>query len=174
MTIASAAPAPYWYRDRATLKFIALRYVPMLGVLNLAWEIAQLPLYTVWAGSSLPYLAYVVVHCTLGDVAIGASALALALVATRAGAIDVWKFQEVGLVTVITGIGYTVLSEWLNTARPSWEYSALMPIMNLNGLEIGLSPLLQWLVIPPVALRLAATRRVRIQQDGFIEEEIRR
>jgi len=162
MATISVKGAPRWYQDRSTLKFVALRYVPLLGALNLLWEIAHLPLYTVWAEGPLPYLAYVVVHCTLGDLVIGASALASALVATRAGAIDQWKFQNVGLAAIVTGVGYTVLSEWMNTiARPSWEYSALMPVVNLNGLEIGLSPLAQWLVIPPVALWLAGLRSVK-------------
>ena len=162
MTTAPIHAAPHWYCDRASLKFIAFQYVPLLGALNLLWEIAHLPLYTVWTEGPLPYLAYVVVHCTLGDLVIGASALASALVATRAGAIDQWKFQNVGLAAIVTGVGYTVLSEWMNTiARPSWEYSALMPVVNLNGLEIGLSPLAQWLVIPPVALWLAGLRSVK-------------
>ncbi|MGH8701824.1 MAG: hypothetical protein ACREVR_11715 [Burkholderiales bacterium] len=162
MTNAFAQQPRRWYSDRATLSSIGFKYLPWLGLLNLLWEIAQLPLYTVWAEGSLPYLAYVVVHCTLGDLVIGVNALAFALVATRAGALDDWKFRKVGLLTVITGIGYTVLSEWLNTiARPSWEYSALMPVINLNGLKIGLSPLLQWLVIPPVALWLAGFRPVK-------------
>ena len=159
MTNALAQQPRHWYRDRATLSFIGFRYLPWLGLLNLLWEIAQLPLYTVWAQGPLPYLAYVVVHCTLGDLVIGVNALAFALVATRAGAFDDWKFRKVGLLAFITGVGYTVLSEWMNTiARPSWEYSALMPVINLNGLKVGLSPLLQWLVIPPVALWLAGFR----------------
>lgn len=61
-----------------------------------------------------------------------------------------------GLITVIAAVGYTVFSEWMNTvARAGWEYSALMPVMRFLGLEIGLSPLLQWAVIPPLALWLA-------------------
>jgi hypothetical protein len=62
----------------------------------------------------------------------------------------------VTLLLVIPAVGYTALSEWINTiARGSWAYSALMPVIRLGGFEIGLSPLLQWLVIPPVALWLA-------------------
>ena len=161
MATALAQQPRHWYRDRATLEFITLRYVPLLGVLNLLWEIAQLPLYTLWEIGRPSLIAYAVAHCTLGDVAIGTLALVIALIATQAGALDDWKFRKVGLLAVITGVGYTVLSEWMNTiAQPSWEYSALMPVINLNGLEIGLSPLLQWFVIPPVALWLAGFRAV--------------
>lgn len=168
----SFALVPRWYRDPASLRFIAFRYVPLLGALNLLWEIAQLPFYTLWQEAPASFIAYAVIHCTLGDIAIGTLALAVALIATRAGAVETWRWRQVALILVITALGYTALSEWLNTvARAGWEYSALMPIVRFNGFAIGLSPLLQWFVIPPVALRLAATRRVRIQHDGFIEEE---
>ena len=152
--------APPWYGDRASLKFIAFRYVPLLGALNLLWEIAQLPLYTLWEEGAPSFIAYAVVHCTLGDVAIGTLALLVALIATRARAVDPWRWRQVALFLVIPAVGYTALSEWINTiARGSWAYSALMPIVNLGGFEIGLSPLAQWFVVPPVALWLAGLRR---------------
>jgi len=159
MTSVSAHPAAYWYRDRASLKFIAFRYVPLLGALNLLWEIAQLPLYTLWDEGAPSFIAYAVLHCTLGDVAIGTLALLVALIATRARAVDTWRWRQVTLFLVIPAVGYTVLSEWINTvARGSWVYTALMPVINLGGVEIGLTPLAQWLVIPPVALWLARRR----------------
>jgi hypothetical protein len=156
MTSTSAHPAPYWFYDRASLKFIALRYIPLLGALNLLWEIAHLPLYTLWNEGSPSFIAYAVVHCTIGDIAIGTLALVVAFIAMRAGAVGTWRWRQVALFLVIPAVGYTALSEWINTvARAGWAYSALMPVVNLGGFEIGLSPLLQWLVVPPVALWLA-------------------
>src|SRR5688572_30840813 len=129
-----ARPPRHWYRDRAVLAFIALRYVPWLGTLNLLWEIAQLPLYTLWNEGPPSCIAYAVVHCTLGDVAIGTLALLIALIATRARAVETWRWRLVALFLVIPAVGYTALSEWMNTiARPSWEYSALMPVVSLGG-----------------------------------------
>ena len=162
MTSTSAHPAPYWYYDRASLKFIALRYIPLLGALNLLWEIAHLPLYTLWNEGSPSFIAYAVVHCTIGDVAIGTLALLVALIATRARVVETWSWRQVALFLVIPAVGYTALSEWINTvARTGWAYSALMPVVNLGGFEIGLSPLVQWLVVPPVALWVAGPRSVK-------------
>ncbi len=145
-----------WFRSRAGWAFIALRFVPALAILNTVWEIAQLPLYTLWEESALPSIAYAVLHCTLGDVAIGTLALVFALIATRAGSVQSWGLRKAGLITVIAAVGYTVFSEWMNTvARAGWEYSALMPVIPFLGFKIGLSPLLQWVVIPPLALWLA-------------------
>ena len=56
----------------------------------------------------------------------------------------------VAAAAVACGIGYTVFSEWLNTAvRGSWAYSDLMPVVPILG--TGLSPLAQWLVVPLAA-----------------------
>jgi len=141
-----------WYRDRATWNFIAFRYVPLLGALNLLWEIAHLPLYTLWNEGSPGFIAFAVIHCTLGDIAIGTLALLVALIATRARALETWRWRQVALFLVIPAVGYTALSEWINTiARESWAYSALMPVVSLWGFEVGLSPLLQWIVVPSAA-----------------------
>ena len=149
-------PSPNrWYADRAAWRLIGLRYLPLLAVLNLAWEIAQLPLYTLWKESSPAFIAFSVAHCTLGDVMIGAAALALALIATRAAGVEHWRFVRIALVTALVGTVYTVFSEWMNTvARQGWAYSELMPVLPLFGAEVGLSPIAQWLILPSLALRL--------------------
>jgi len=160
-TVFVQQPRP-WYRDRATWNFIAFRYVPLLGALNVLWEIAQLPLYTLWDEGPPSFIAFAVIHCTLGDVAIGTLALLVALIATRARAMATWRWRQVALFLVIPAVGYTVLSEWINTiSRGSWAYSALMPVVNLGGVEIGLSPLVQWFVIPPAVLWLAGRQSVK-------------
>lgn len=136
------------------------RYLPWLAGLNLLWEIAQLPLYTIWSQAPPGEIAFAVVHCTLGDVLIGAAALLIALLAVRAPALERWNWTAIGVLAVLLGVGYTVLSEWMNTTiRPSWQYSSLMPLVDIGGVAIGLSPLAQWLVLPPLALYLAARRR---------------
>jgi hypothetical protein len=56
----------------------------------------------------------------------------------------------VAAAAVALGVGYTVFSEWLNTAvRSGWAYSDLMPVVPILG--TGLSPLAQWLVVPLAA-----------------------
>lgn len=149
-----------WYRDRETRALIALRYVPWLAGLNLAWEIAQLPLYTLWREASARAIAFAVAHCTAGDILIGAFALVLALTLAREGAVAQWRWRRIAALTALAGISYTVFSEWSNTAiLGSWAYSALMPTLRIAGIEVGLSPLLQWLLLPPAALRLAGWPR---------------
>jgi hypothetical protein len=155
----AAHDAP-WYRDPAARVLILRRYVPWLAGLSLAWEIAQLPLYTLWKQATPAYIAFAVAHCTVGDVLIGGVALAAALVITQAPALTGWQGPRIAAVTAVIATSYTAFSEWMNTAvLRNWEYSALMPRISLRDIELGVSPLAQWLVIPSLALWLAS--RVR-------------
>lgn len=152
MPVTRLALSPPWYRGRQVLAFFALRYLPWLAVLNVVWEFAQLPLYTIWTEGTRAEIAFAVFHCTLGDILIGLAALALVLTLTRARGIANWRWGRSALLLMLFGTGYTLLSEWANTTLLRWTYSALMPTLDLGGIEIGLSPLMQWLVVPPLAL----------------------
>lgn len=154
------AAARRWYRDREVFSLVLYRYIPWLAGLHLAWETAQVPLYTLWRDASAGYIAFSIVHCTIGDVIIGTSALILALVLTRAGTLTTWSWSRIAALTVLTGAGYTVFSEWINTvATQSWKYADAMPVLRVSGVELGLAPLLQWLLVPPLALLLGSRWR---------------
>lgn len=151
-----------WYQDRDARSLIAFAYLPWLGGLNLVWETAQLPLYTLWSEASAGTIAFSVAHCTAGDIAIGAAALIMVLTLGRERALSQWRWGRIAVWTALAGAAYTVFSEWSNTAiLGSWAYSELMPRLKVAGIEIGWSPLLQWLVLPPLALVLARKSRRR-------------
>lgn len=137
-----------------------MRYLPWLAGLDFVWEALQIPLYTIWTEAPAGYIGLAIVHCAAGDVLIGAGCLAIALIATRAGPIKRWRWGRVASLAVVLGLGYTVFSEWLNTALLRWSYSDLMPLMRIAGVDIGVSPLLQWVVVPSLALYLA--RRIQL------------
>jgi hypothetical protein len=148
-----------WYSSPAAWRLIVLRFLPWLLGLSLAWEIAQLPLYTLWREAPATWIAFSVAHCTAGDALIGVSALAAALVLTRAEEPSRWRWGRIAILTAVLAATYTVFSEWMNTAvLRSWTYSELMPVLRVAGTEIGLAPLAQWLLLPPLALRLARPR----------------
>lgn len=138
-----------WYACPASWAFILRKYLPRLALCSLAWEIVQLPLYTLWADPRLGWIAYAVAHCTVGDAMIGTTALVLALVLVRAGEPVAWPRARLAIVTVVLALAYTVLSERINLARGSWAYSAWMPI--LPWIEVGLAPVAQWVIVPLVA-----------------------
>ena len=64
--------------DRAWLRALRV-YLAVLMALMLAWEVAQLPLYTIWREASAGDIAFAVLHCTAGDALIGMGSLGAAL-----------------------------------------------------------------------------------------------
>jgi hypothetical protein len=75
------------------------------------------------------------------------------------------RFWPIAILTIAFGLGYTAFSEWLNVfVRAAWAYSDWMPIISVAGLKIGLSPLLQWTVVPCAAF--AIVRRVTTRHEG--------
>jgi hypothetical protein len=54
---------------------------------------------------------------------------------------------------VLVGIIFTIISERVNVhVLRSWTYNQSMPLIPL--LEVGLTPLLQWMMIPPLIILL--------------------
>lgn len=114
-----------------------------------------MPLYTLWSTGTAGEIVFAAVHCTGGDILIAMSALMLSLLIFGTG----WPLKRSAVYrvigfTMLTGVGYTVFSEWLNiVVREAWAYSELMPIVPV--IDAGLSPLLQWIVIPGLAFAWA-------------------
>lgn len=125
---------------------------------HFAWEVAQLPLYTIWYDDPLGKIAFAAIHCTGGDAMIASISLLAALLLFGNLHWPDERYIAVAAPAIIAGVAYTVFSEWHNTeVRNNWAYSSLMP--TLPGIGTGLSPLLQWFVIPIVAFWWARTRR---------------
>ena len=126
-------------------------YLAVSAVLNLLWEVVQLPLYTIWRTGTAGEIIFAVVHCTGGDMIIAATSLAVALLLVGNRNWPGEQRRPVFAVTLIIGIALTIYLEWLNTTvRQSWAYSDLMPTLPVLG--TGLAPLLQWVVVPILAL----------------------
>lgn len=133
------------------------RYLGVSIAGHLIWEILQLPLYTLWTTGTVEQKVFAVGHCTIGDVIIAAASWLAAWAAlarsrgANAGAAPFWA------TILALGLGYTIFSEWLNTGvRGNWAYSGLMPVVPLIG--TGLAPLLQWIVVPSLAMWAALGR----------------
>ncbi|MDO8272015.1 MAG: hypothetical protein Q7U82_08845 [Gammaproteobacteria bacterium] len=66
--------------------------------------------------------------------------------------------MRVAIATIAFGLVYTVFSEWLNVdIRRTWIYKESMPRLPWPG--TGLTPALQWLIVP--ALRFWFARKAR-------------
>ena len=91
-------------------------------------------------------------QATVGDVIMTLLAYAVAARVTRR---RLWlaALRPVGLAAFLgAGLAMTLGLEWWNVSvKHSWAYSADMP--SVAG--IGLSPIVQWIVLPPLILWLA-------------------
>jgi|SRR5215471_10297638 len=149
------APSSCNSANRPLLPWAALA-VGLAAAGHFLWEAAQLPLYTLWRTGTPGAIVFALIHCTGGDILITTMTLAAAAALAR-----VFCWRAFGWRMVLTAIGldvaYTIFSEWLNVEiRRSWAYTAAMPV--LPWLGTGLTPLLQWVIVPGLALAIVAQR----------------
>lgn len=122
------------------------RYLVFVMAANLAWEIAQLPLYTIWAEGAARQIAFAVLHCTAGDLLIASGSLLGALLLAGVPTWPADRYWPTAALAIVAGLAYTMCSEWLNTEiRASWTYGNLMP--RLPWIGSGVAPVAQWIVI---------------------------
>lgn len=125
------------------------RYIIVVAIANLLWEFAHIPLYTIATTGTVNEIIFAAVHCTGGDVLIALSCIFLALFLAGDQSWPTKRPRTVATLSILFGVVYTKFSEWLNVSvRKAWAYSDLMPVIPFT--ETGLSPVLQWIVIPLV------------------------
>jgi hypothetical protein len=84
---------------------------------------------------------------------ISASTLIAAILVGRFSSWPRKSWKQVALLAITFGLSSTAYSEWFNVyVRNAWAYSDAMPTVRIGAIELGLSPLLQWLIVPIVAL----------------------
>ena len=123
-------------------------------LLNYLWELAQAPLY---AGLE-NYNAGVFWHCFVAS--LGDGIMVLVIVAVGWISFQRWNwFERPGaagyLLMLLAGFILAVLVEWVGVHRLGrWEYTGKMPIF--PWVRIGLIPIAQMVILPPVIFRTAA------------------
>ena len=151
------------------ISFVALRSVarravdlPELNILffafllHFSWEMLQVPLYAELPGATHWEGIRTCLHATLGDVGIALVAFWCGALVGRSRQWFRWRNRTAFWVYVGLGLVATLVLERVATGSSQrWLYAPAMPIVPL--LDVGLSPILQWLVLPPVVLWI--TRR---------------
>ncbi len=134
------------------------RYLGASLLGHLVWEAGHMPLYTLAWEEPLSRVVLYGLHCTAGDLLIALSALVVALLLLRARDWPARRLRPVALLAGAIGLLYTLSSETVNVEiLGSWSYTEAMP--RLPFTEIGLTPVLQWLVVPALAFWWVARGR---------------
>jgi len=137
-------------------------YLAVIAAGNLAWESLHLPLYTLWRTGTRGDQAFAVIHCTGGDLLIALASLILALITAGDRRWPGNGYWRVAMSAIVLGLAYTIFSEWLNVAaRGTWTYSERMPVLPLFSFNLGLSPLLQWIIVPVLGFCIARSMTER-------------
>ena len=153
---ASGAMSGYRARPAGLWRTPELPVIFFTFLLHFVWEFVQVPTYTGMA--ELPHWEAIklCMSATFGDVGFALTAFWLASLAARRRDWILRPTRFSAAIFVAVGIVLTVGFEYYYTnISMRWTYSELMPLVPPLG--TGLSPLLQWLVIPPLVIWL--TRR---------------
>jgi hypothetical protein len=123
-------------------------------VLHFVWEFLQVPTYAGMAELNHWDGVKVCTSATVGDVGFALTAFWVTSLASRSrnwiAAPRIWQLA----LFVAIGIGLTVgFEHYYTQISGRWSYSDLMPLVPPLG--TGLSPLLQWIVIPLLVISLA-------------------
>lgn len=133
-------------------------------LLNLAWEIWQVPFFRGMADQPHWLGVMACTQATFGDAGIALAAFWVTALVARTrrwimqpGRSDVAIFIGVGLAATI------ILEALATGALNRWNYSDAMPRFPILG--TGLLPLLQWLTIPPLVLWFVR-RQIGVRVSG--------
>ena len=138
-------------------KLIAVFIVAVL--LNYLWELGQAPLYL----GMEEYNGGVFWHCFVASLGDGIMVLLIVTAGWITLRQPAW-FVRPGvrgyLVMITTGLVLAVVIEWIAVHKLGrWVYAEKMP--TVPGMGIGLVPIAQMLILPPVIFRITAAIGLR-------------
>ena len=127
-------------------------------LVNFLWEVPQMALYE-WWGASWSVGLLVCFQAALGD--------GLLILALYGMGYAFFRRREWILQPSVTGYTFLVLAgmavavaiEMQALAWNRWSYNALMPV--IPGLGVGLVPVVQMMILPPLVFYLTRWRLVR-------------
>ena len=127
-------------------------------IFNYAWEMAQSPLYRDQA--AFPALAWHCLIASLGDGVIVVFIWAAGAYWFRAHAWFRHPRARGYSLMLLVGLFIAVLIEWIALSAGRWSYTSRMPRLG----ELGLVPVLQMLVLPPIIFATVARTQRRVSR----------
>lgn len=83
-------------------------YLFLATLMNFVWEVAQLPLYTLWQTGTRGELIAAVAHCTAADLLIITAALGIALLLAGDKAWPGRSYARVAIAATVLSVSYTI------------------------------------------------------------------
>lgn len=125
-------------------------------ILNFPWERAQSRLYIMADGTAIPWW-----HCAFASVGDGLLVLLMFWAGRVVFGHSAW-FDHPGLrgylLLAVTGLVTIIPLEWMMMSRMKWwSYTSQMPL--IPGIAVGVSPVAQMLLLPPLIFVIVAMWR---------------
>lgn len=137
--------------NKTTFKRFAFMVMGVAFLLNLVWEVGQLPLFKDGA-FTLDHIMF----CALASVADAIIVLLLyyffALIYKDPMWVKDFTSVKVILLMIVGGIG-AILAEKRHLSEGNWAYAPTMPIIPF--VDVGLSPVLQFMILPIIILYIS-------------------
>jgi hypothetical protein len=109
----------------------------------------QMPLFEFSESSDLLAMNWMCTQASLGDGVIAVLAYYFVCFVKKGPWLSSAATIRDMILFLVPGIVLTIVMEYLNTLILfRWAYGSLMPV--IPGLNIGLAPFMQWLIIPPL------------------------
>tara|TARA_R110002110_G_C13450949_1_gene717067 strand:+ start:894 stop:1403 length:510 start_codon:yes stop_codon:yes gene_type:complete len=131
--------------------------LPLAGfgfLAHFVWEMLQVPWFIGMADAPHGSVVGLCLRATGGDVLILLASFWLSSIACGNRRWLLEGVRKPAVILVVTALVVTIVLEWLATGpMERWVYADSMPIIPLLG--VGLAPVLQWLLLPPLIMWLA-------------------
>ena len=135
--------------NKIATRLAALFVISVL--LNFPWEVAQMPLYV----EDVNWFEFAL-HCIIPSLGDGLIVLLIFCVGWVARGRSDWADRPgwAGYaLMLVTGFAIAVIVEWVALhGLNRWSYTDNMPL--LPGLGVGIAPVLQMLLLPPIIFRV--------------------
>jgi hypothetical protein len=136
---------------------VLLPELPLAGfgfLTHFLWEMLQVPWFTGMAKASHGSVVWMCIQASGGDVLILLASFWFSSIVFGHRRWLLEGKRKPAITLLLAAFLVTIVMEWLATGPlERWTYADSMPIIPLLG--VGLAPLLQWLILPPLIMWLS-------------------
>lgn len=134
----------------ASLPRMLLTLSAVMFALHFAWEVSHSSLFSSMQAMPFTQALRECVRATFGDVALGVGSYLIVAACARDARWAASPGPRSLAALSALGVLATIVLEVHAITNGRWAYAEVMPLVPM--LDVGLTPLLQWIVVPPLSV----------------------
>ena len=150
--------------DKVAFKRFVFTTLVLAFLLNFAWEVIQMPLY-----KDTSFSVQSVAFCALASIADVIMVLLIYFCFALVYKNPLWVQNSTApriIILMLVGVAGAIVAEMRHLSAGNWAYDKSMPI--LRGVDVGLSPVLQFMLLPALIYWLSYTMKKNIYKNGSL------